>query len=399
MMNYQHALDILVRKHYASGLLVFVKKYEYSMPTCCLQGDKDVTTIVARFEIPYTQLLNEKGELCGALPPFAEDKSVLLDLYQTMVRTRLFDKKAIALQRTGKMGTYAPINGQEAISTAIGHAMKKEDVFVPYYRDYAAQFQRGVRMSEILAYWGGDERGSQFASGSKDFPISVPIASQCLHAAGVAFSFHYRHEKRVAVVCLGEGGTSEGDFYEAMNVSGVWNLPVVFVVNNNQWAISVPIDKQTATETIAQKAIAAGFNGVQIDGNDMLATRLAIGDAIEKARQGGGPTLIEALTYRLCDHTTADDATRYQPKNDVDKAALKEPIQRFKHFLEAQQLWDAKKEEALINACTEEVQAAVDEYLNRPKQPISSIFDYHYATLPDYLVEQRAIAMEDANRA
>lgn len=369
------------------------------MPTCCLQGDKDVTTIVARFEIPYTQLLNEKGELCGALPPFAEDKSVLLDLYQTMVRTRLFDKKAIALQRTGKMGTYAPINGQEAISTAIGHAMKKEDVFVPYYRDYAAQFQRGVRMSEILAYWGGDERGSQFASGSKDFPISVPIASQCLHAAGVAFSFHYRHEKRVAVVCLGEGGTSEGDFYEAMNVSGVWNLPVVFVVNNNQWAISVPIDKQTATETIAQKAIAAGFNGVQIDGNDMLATRLAIGDAIEKARQGGGPTLIEALTYRLCDHTTADDATRYQPKNDVDKAALKEPIQRFKHFLEAQQLWDAKKEEALINACTEEVQAAVDEYLNRPKQPISSIFDYHYATLPDYLVEQRAIAMEDANRA
>ena len=147
--------------------------------------------------------------------------------------------------------------------------MRVEDVFVPYYRDYAAQFQRGVKMSEILAYWGGDERGSQFACDSDDLPICVPIASQCLHAAGVAFAFQYRKQDRVAVVCLGEGGTSEGDFYEAMNVAGVWKLPVVFIVNNNQWAISVPIKQQTATQTIAQKAIAAGFEGVQVDGNDI----------------------------------------------------------------------------------------------------------------------------------
>jgi len=358
-----------------------------------------VTNIVAHFEVSYTQLLDNSGNLHGSLPAFASDASVLTELYRIMVRTRLFDKKAIALQRTGKMGTYAPINGQEAISTAIGHAMRTDDVFVPYYRDYAAQFQRGVKMSEILAYWGGDERGSQFVCNSEDLPICVPIASQCLHAAGVAFAFKYRKQDRVAVVCIGEGGTSEGDFYEAMNVAGVWNLPVVFVVNNNQWAISVPLEKQTATKTIAQKAIAAGFAGVQVDGNDILATRQIIGDAIEKARRGDGPTLIEAKTFRLSDHTTADDATRYQPKEHVDAALINEPISRFKAFLEQQKLWDDIQEKALITRCTQEIQDAVDEYLNCETQPITSIFDYHYETLPDYLIEQRAIAMEESANA
>lgn len=355
-----------------------------------------MTTVVARFEIPYVQILNSNGELSNALPSlFVNNDSALLELYCTMVRTRIFDKKAIALQRTGKMGTYAPINGQEAISTAIGHALKTEDVFVPYYRDYAAQFQRGVKMSEILAYWGGDERGSQFACNSEDLPICVPIASQCLHAAGVAFAFKYREEKRVALVCIGDGGTSEGDFYEAMNVAGIWKLPVVFVINNNQWAISVSINKQTATETLAQKAIAAGFNGIQVDGNDILASRYIIGEAIEKARRGEGPTLIEAMTYRLSDHTTADDATRYQPKEEVDKALSQEPIKRFKHFLEQHDLWNDEQEQALLKSATNEVQDAVDEYLNRPMQSISSAFDYHYSTLPDYLIMQRAVAMEE----
>jgi 2-oxoisovalerate dehydrogenase E1 component alpha subunit len=360
--------------------------------------ERGVTT-VAQFEIPFNQIINEKGEVCASLPSFASDKSILVDLYRVMVLTRTFDKRAIALQRTGKMGTYASINGQEAISTAIGHAMHPDDVLVPYYRDYAAQFQRGVKMSEILAYWGGDERGSQFAANSQDLPISVPIASQCLHAAGVAFAFKYRKQSRVAVVCLGEGGTSEGDFYEAMNVAGIWKLPLVFVVNNNQWAISVPLSKQTATKTIAQKAIAAGFIGLQIDGNDILACRQTIGEAIEKARHGDGPTLIEGLTYRLCDHTTADDASRYQPQDEVDNAKLKEPLSRFKNFLEKQKFWDDAQEKALVKDCSEAVQQAVEEYLNRSKQLITSIFDYHYAELPDYLVEQRAIAMEEASNA
>ena len=356
-------------------------------------------TTVAQFDITFTQYLNEDGNLVESLPKFAEQKLALKELYKVMVLTRTFDKKAIALQRTGKMGTYAPINGQEAISTAIGHAMRPEDVFVPYYRDYAAQLQRGVKMSEILAFWGGDERGSQFACNSQDLPICVPIASQCLHATGVAFAFQYRSEPRVAVVCIGEGGTSEGDFYEAMNVAGTWKLPIVFVVNNNQWAISVPRDKQTGTQTIAQKAIAAGFTGMQIDGNDILATRQTIGDAIEKARRGEGPTLIEAITYRLCDHTTADDATRYQPSDEVEIARPKEPIARFKHYLVENKIWTSQEEEQLVIECSQKVEQAVEEYLNSQPQPVSSIFDYHFAELPEYLVEQRAIAMEEAGHA
>jgi len=171
------------------------------------------------------------------------------------------------------------------------------------------------------------------------------------------------------------------------------------VVNNNQWAISVPRDKQTGTETIAQKAIAAGFKGLQVDGNDILATRQIIGEAIENARKGLGPTLIEAVTFRLCDHTTADDASRYQPSKDVDEAKSKEPISRFKHFLIGQNIWTPEDEEQLVIDCSKKVEEAVDEYLNSTPQPTSSMFDYHYAELPDYLVEQRAIAMEESAHA
>lgn len=352
-------------------------------------------TSVAQFEVQFHQFIDEHAKLTTPLPEWAASRPTLAELYRVMVLTRTFDKKAIALQRTGKMGTYPSINGQEAISTAIGHAMQKNDVLVPYYRDQAAQFQRGVRMSDILAYWGGDERGSDFGNQSQDLPISVPIASQCLHAAGVAFAFKYRDEPRVVVTSIGEGGTSEGDFYEAMNVAGTWKLPVVFVVNNNQWAISVPLSKQTATQTIAQKAIAAGFEGVQIDGNDIIACRHIIGEAIEKARRGGGPTLIEALTYRLCDHTTADDATRYQPGEEVEAAKLKEPVGRFKRFLEENQLWNSALEEQLVIESSKKVQDEITYYLEREPQSISSAFDYHFATLPEYLQLQRAIAMEE----
>lgn len=357
-------------------------------------------TIVARFEINHTQYLNEEGfSTTPSLPAFAQDKPLLQGLYRTMVLTRTFDKKAIALQRTGKMGTYAPINGQEAISTAIGHALLKEDVFLPYYRDYGAQIQRGVALSEILAYWGGDERGSQFAGNAEDFPICVPIASQCLHAAGVAFAFKYRNQPRVALTCIGDGGTSEGDFYEAINVAGAEKLPVVFVINNNQWAISVPLSQQTAAQTLAQKAIAAGFEGMQVDGNDILACRDVIGGAIEKARRGDGPTLIEALTYRLCDHTTADDATRYQPSEEVEKAKRNDPILRFKRYLESQGFWDEALETQCLQETAREVQHAADAYLNQIPQPLSSMFDYHFATLPEYLIEQRATAMEETSNA
>ena len=272
------------------------------------------TTTVANFTIQYSQFLNYTGQLTQAFPEFASQEK-LIALYEAMLTLRTFDTKTIKLQRTGKMGTYPSCHGAEAFSIGIGDALTPNDVFCPYYRDQGILMQRQHDLLGILQYWGGDEKGS-LRQHPQDFPVCVPIASQCLHAAGVAFSFQYRQEPRVAVCTIGEGGTSEGDFYEAMNLAGAWNLPVVFIVNNNQWAISVPLSQQTRCQTIAQKAIAAGFEGLQVDGNDVIAVRHATQLALDKARSGGGPTLIEALSYRLCDHTTADDATRYQSSED-----------------------------------------------------------------------------------
>ena len=357
-------------------------------------------TAVATFNIEKVQYLDEQCNLTQPLPEFSQDKAHLLKLYRTMNLIRTFDNKAVALQRTGKMGTYAPIFGQEAISTAMGDAMEKDDVLVPYYRDYAAQYLRGTKLSEIYQYWGGDERGNRYADNAEDLPICVPIASQCLHAAGIASSFKYRNQKRVAVVALGEGGTSEGDFYEALNLAGAWHLPFVCIVNSNGWAISVPRSKQTACKTIAQKAIAAGIKGIQVDGNDIFATREVIGKAINEARRGYGPTLVECLSYRLCDHTTADDASRYQEAEEVQKAKTREPLARFRTFLENQGYWGPEAQKQLDEECAKLVANEVEQYLNLEKAPVSDMFDYHYHTLPPELEEQRKQAIqEDSDHA
>lgn len=350
-------------------------------------------TTVAKFSIEYTRFLDPKGKTTQALPAFAQDTKNLIKLYSAMTLLRMFDTKAIALQRTGKMGTYASTLGQEAVTVAIGNAMKKDDVLCPFYREYGAQLERGVKMSEILAYWGGDERGSNFAECREDFPICVPIGTQILHAAGVATAFKIRQQARVAVATCGDGATSQGDFYEALNLAGVWQLPVVFVVNNNQWAISVPRSAQSHSQTLAQKAIAGGFNGEQVDGNDIIAMRYVMDKALDKARGGGGPTLIEAITYRLCDHTTADDANRYRSKEDLQKAWEEEPILRLRNYLTQQHVWTDQDETNLQAECTGKVEAAVQEYLNLTPQSTEAMFDYHYAKLPHDLVEQRIEAM------
>lgn len=352
-------------------------------------------TKVASFEIHHTQFMNEKGEITQTLPDFAQDPAKLIELYRIMVLSRAYDNKAIALQRTGKMGTYPATYGQEAIGTAIGNVMDKQDVFIPYYRDYAAQLQRGVKMSEIYRYWGGDERGSCFVNNQQDYPISITIASQCLHAAGVAKAIQYRKENRVVVVTCGDGGSSEGDFYEALNIAGVWNLPIVFVINNNQWAISVPLSQQTSCKTLAQKAIAGGFTGEQADGNDVIAVKHVVGTALKKARAGKGPTLIETLCYRLCDHTTADDSTRYQPREEFEAAEKLEPIRRLRYYLTNNKYWDDERQAALQTECASLVNQAVEEYQQIKKQPLSAIFDYHYANLPQSLAEQRQAALEE----
>ena len=344
---------------------------------------------VANFEINYTQILNEESGLCQPLPEFAENKDVLIDMYKAMVLTRTFDKKAIALQRTGKMGTYPSSLGQEAISVAVGTVMKTDDVLIPYYREYGAQFLRGVTMKEILLYWGGDERGMDYQGPKKDFPISVPIASQASHAIGISYAMKLRKEPRVAVAFFGDGSTSKGDFYEAINAAGVWNLPVVFVVNNNQWAISISRENQTNCETIAQKAIAGGIHGEQVDGNDIIALHQVMENAIERARKGEGPSVIEAITYRLCDHTTADDATRYRGEEEVKAAWDKEPVERLRRYMESQNIWDEQKEQNWLSECSAKVEEQVNAYLDTQPQPPETMFEFMFEEIPHDLAEQR----------
>lgn len=350
------------------------------------------------FVVPYYQYLDAKGSPTQALPDFAKDKTQMRKLYKQLVLVRAFDQKAINLQRTGKMGTYPSVLGQEAISVGIGSAMAKDDVLVPYYRDIGAQFQRGTAMADILRYWGGDERGMAFAENpqSQDFPISVPIASQCLHAVGIAKAMQYRKQKRAVVVTIGDGGTSQGDFYEALNLAGTWQTPVVFVINNNHWAISVPLSMQTHCQTLAQKAIAAGIPGIQVDGNDIVAMHQLVHESLTLAKQGQGPVLIEALSYRLGDHTTADDASRYRPAAELEQAWLNEPIKRAQAYLRQQQWWSDDEETALQQDLQQQIQAAVDAYLATPAQPVTALFDYLYAELPADLITQQQLALRFA---
>jgi 2-oxoisovalerate dehydrogenase E1 component alpha subunit len=346
-------------------------------------------TIVAEFSIQYIQYLDQTGEPTQALPELASDAKTLLELFRWMLLIRTFDAKAVALQRTGKLGTFPASLGQEAVAVGMGYALQKDDVFVPYYRDQGTFMMRGIKPSLIFAYWGGDERGNDFNTAKEDLPICVPIATQYLHAAGIAYAIKYRKEPRAVLTICGDGGTSEGDFYEGINFAGLFKLPVVFVINNNQWAISVARTKQTATPTLAQKAIAAGFDGIQVDGNDAIAMAHTVQEALKKARNGGGPTLIEAVTYRLCDHTTADDARRYVDKEELENAWQAEPLRRLRTYLTTQQLLTVEMEEKMQAECTETIAQAVEEYVNMPPQPNTAMIDYMFAKLPAAYQQQR----------
>ena len=289
----------------------------------------------ASFKIEYLQYLDEKSKPANDLPDFAKDQETLLELYKRMQFVRAMDKRAVGLQRIGKMRTYPSSLGQEAVGVGAGMCLEDTDVLAPYYRGTGMMLAHGIKAHEILLYWGGDERGADYKDprASQDMPVAVPIATQILHAAGIATAIKLRGEKRAVMTEIGEGGTSEGEFYEALNVAGVWNLPFVCIVNNNQWAISVPSEKQTKAQTYAQKAIAAGMDTLQVDGNDIIAVHDATKKAMDKARHGGGPTLIEAICYRLCDHTTADDASRYHDQKIHDAAWKVEPVKRLEDYL------------------------------------------------------------------
>ncbi|MBP6438369.1 MAG: pyruvate dehydrogenase (acetyl-transferring) E1 component subunit alpha, partial [Thermomonas sp.] len=275
-------------------------------------------TTAATFEIEYLQFLTPDGTLSRPLPPAVPEPAALLPLFRQMLFLRTFDSKAIALQRTGKLGTYAACLGHEATHVGIGASMQPEDVFAPSYREYGAQFARGMRPREVLMYWGGDERGNLLTGApAHDYPWCVPISTQMLMASGAALSFKLRKQDRVAVAVCGDGGSSKTDFYAAVNSAGAYQLPLVLCVVNNGWAISVPRKAQTGAETLAQKGLAGGLHCLQVDGNDLVAVLEAMRRAHERARKGEGGSVIEFMTYRLHDHTTADDARRYRGEDEV----------------------------------------------------------------------------------
>ncbi len=350
------------------------------------------------FHLEYIQFINENSEWVSERPSFASD-AWLIKAYESMVLCRVFDQKAVALQRTGQLGTFPSALGQEAFSIAVGLELQADDIFAPYYRDHGTYLLRGGdnAISHSLMYWGGDESGSSYGP-VQDFPVCVPIATQITHAAGAAAALKIKGSEQLVMVTIGDGGTSKGDFFESLNVAGVWQLPLVILVNNNQYAISVSRDKQCGAQTLAQKAVGAGVHGIQVDGNDVLAVSQAIKEARVRANEHKGATLIEAITYRLSDHTTADDASRYRSAQEVKEAWLKEPVKRLQTLLINLKLWDSEKEKALQETSTALVEDQVKIYLNAPAASAQSMFDHLYQDWPEAMNEQLDMLAEKLER-
>lgn len=348
---------------------------------------------IANFSIRYIQYLDEAGNVLHDLPAFAEDNAILLKLFRNMLLLHHFDRKVLMLHRTGKMGTYPGTLGQEAVGVGMASALSDDDILVPYYRSVTDLYVRGVRLHEVLLFWIGDERGLDFKDPrvKHDLPIPICISSQIPQAAGVANALRIRGEKNRAVLtAIGDGGTSEGDFYEGLNCAGAWKLPLVIVINNNRWALTEPNACQTSCQTLAQKAIAGGFEGLQVDGNDVIAVRAAVDEALQKARAGGGPTLIEAVTYRLCAHTTIDNMERYVDKEEYDKAWEREPLIRLRKLLQERNVLNDDIETRMLNEIKDEIEHEVELATDVPAPPPEAIFDYLYAELPERQQAQRA---------
>lgn len=336
--------------------------------------------LVATFTVRRLSILNENGEVDQALMPALTD-SDLIRAYELLVLARTFDERALALQREGRLGTYPPIRGQEAAQVGSALALASADWVFPSFREMGVFLTLGFPIAQLFQYWSGDERGQRTPDDLNIFPISVSVGSHIPHAVGAAMAARYRHDPVAVVAYFGDGATSKGDFHEGFNMAGLFKLPAVFICQNNQWAISVPVQGQTASLSLAQKAIAYGFEGVQVDGNDLFAVYRATRKALEKARSGGGPTFIECLTYRMADHTTADDAARYRSPDEVAAWRAKDPILRLERFLAGRGLWsEATRDEALVKAVAA-IDAAVAEMEAIPPATVAEMFAFTAAAL------------------
>lgn len=294
--------------------------------------------IIQSFSVKRLEILDHSGSVDESLSPRLSHDQIRT-IYEKMVFMRSFDQRALSLQREGRIGTYASFLGQEASQIGSAFATRKGDWIFPTFRESGVYLALDHPPYKVLQYWAGDERGLRTAEGLNIFPVSIPVASQIPHAVGAAMAATYRQDPIAVLAYFGDGGTSKGDFHEGLNFAGVFRAPVVFICENNQWAISVPRERQTAAGTIAQKAIGYGFEGIQVDGNDVLAVYSATDAAMKKARGGGGPTLIECFTYRMSDHTTADDASRYRKKEETELWKERDPILRFERYMERIGIW------------------------------------------------------------
>ncbi|ETP70462.1 pyruvate dehydrogenase [Planococcus glaciei] len=311
----------------------------------------------------------------------------LAEMYSWMVKARVFDVRAMKLQRQGRIGTYAPLQGQEAAQIGSAYAMRKNDWVYPSYREIGVSLQKGLPMERLFLYTMGHLEGLKQQQANV-FPVQIIIGAQCLHAVGGAWASQYQEEDSVSVTYIGDGGTSEGDFHEALNFAGVYKLPIVFVVQNNQWAISVPIDKQMASKTIAQKALAYGIAGVRVDGNDAVAMYETMKEAIEKAK-AGTPVLLEAVTFRQGPHTTADDPTKYRLPEEETHWGAKDPLMRMKKYMTGLGIWDDERDRELFERAESEVTAAFNVAESTERSGLNDVFENIYAEKTPQLFEQQ----------
>ena len=334
------------------------------------------------------QVLDMDGKVVekNEVPELSDDQ--LKSMYQTMLYSRTIDEKALSYQRQGRMLTYAPNIGQEAAQVGSAYALDKKDWLVPAFRELGAWLTRGVSLKNIYTYWYGDEWGSHTPEEVRVLPVSVPIASQLQHATGIGMSINIKGEKDVVLTYVGDGGTSHGDFHEALNFAAVFKAPVVFVIQNNQYAISTRRVIQTMSDNLAQKAISYGMPGILVDGNDIFAMYNATKAAVERARNGEGPTLIEAYTYRLAAHTTSDDPTKYRDDKEVDEWRLKDPVKRFGNYLKDNGVIDQDWEKEVFARLEEEVMATFEDIEKNSSYELEDIFKYHYEKMPLQLQEQ-----------
>jgi pyruvate dehydrogenase E1 component alpha subunit len=338
------------------------------------------------------QILAADGELTGEAPLAIDD---VRRLYRAMVAARLFDRKGTALQKQGRLATYAPFQGQEAAQIGSAAALRRDDWMVPTYRDAAAMWFHGYPWKLLLLGRMGDERGGGPPDGVSILPPSITVGAHMLHAVGLAWASRLQGEDRIAITYFGDGATSEGDFHEAMNFAGVYRTPVVFLCQNNQYAISLRRDRQTASESIAVKAEGYGMPGVLVDGNDLLAVYRATAEAAGRARAGGGPTLIEAQTYRVGPHTTSDDPRRYRSLEEEADWQQRDPIDRVRLYLARIGGWDETWQQQIEAEEGAAIEAAVDEAEAVPPIAPGEIFEGMFAEMTPQLREQQRELLEE----